>query len=122
MSSPPVQEGNRNCPSYAHSGHRLSRRFAQLVASASSSPDSEVGRVGWAIMHTAAARYPDKPTKEQQENMQKFLYSFVKVFPCGYCSDTSRDYMEGHPPRVGSHHELSDYACEMHNEVNQRLE
>jgi FAD-linked sulfhydryl oxidase len=90
-----------------HSGCPLNRR--------------EVGRAAWAFLHTVAAYYPQQPTREEQQNMEQFMLSMARVYPCGYCADTTRDEMIRNPPRVGSQGELAEWLCEIHNEVNDRL-
>jgi len=82
---------------------------------------SELGRGSWAFLHTMAAFYPDTPSREQQEEMRQFLYTYVKLYPCNYCSDRSLEEMDSNPPRVSSRHQLTRWMCALHNEVNHRM-
>lgn len=92
---------------YMHTGCPLNRR--------------EVGRATWAFLHTMAAYYPASPTKQQQENMKKFMQTLGRVYPCGYCADTTSDEIIRNPPRTVSRAEFTQWMCELHNEVNDRL-
>ena len=71
---------------YQHSGCPLNRK--------------EVGRATWAFLHTMAAYYPVAPSSKQQEEMRTFMHTLGRVYPCGYCADTTSDEMIRNPPRV----------------------
>ena len=92
---------------YMHSGCPLNRR--------------ELGRATWGMLHTMAAFYPANPTREQQDEMREFMRLMMKLYPCGYCADTTTQEMSFNPPRTGSRAELSQWLCEIHNEVNDRM-
>lgn len=84
---------------------------------------AEVGRAGWAYLHTVAAYYPDSPTKKQQAEMAQLINIFMKLYPCGYCADRSMEQLEREPIEqyVHSQKALSGWMCRAHNEVNERL-
>ncbi|EPZ34491.1 augmenter of liver regeneration [Rozella allomycis CSF55] len=85
-------------------------------------PDSkELGAHTWTYLHTMAAYYPEKPTSQQEKDMQILLEKFSKFYPCGYCADHMQQYLKQDPPRTKSRTDLSMWMCEMHNEVNDRL-
>lgn len=46
----------------------------------------ELGRSSWALLHTMAAYYPDKPSKTQEKEMSAFLKIFAKYYPCEHCA------------------------------------
>jgi len=92
---------------YMHSDCGLNRR--------------ELGRVSWAYLHTLANYYPESPSREQQEEMVQLLWLFIKYYPCGYCSDMSIQEMYRNPPRVSNRKALSEWMCQIHNEVNERM-
>ncbi|GAB5372314.1 hypothetical protein AAMO2058_001654600 [Amorphochlora amoebiformis] len=92
---------------YMHSGCPLNRK--------------ELGRSTWALLHTMAAYYPDNPTKQQKQDMEQFMRLAAKLYPCGYCADTTSQEISFNPPRVESREDLSLWLCEIHNEVNDRL-
>lgn len=92
---------------YMHSGCPLNRR--------------ELGRSTWAFLHTMAAYYPEKPSQQEQEDMFAFLVTMGRVYPCGYCADTTTQEITRHPPEVGSRDDLTQWMCQLHNEVNDRI-
>jgi FAD-linked sulfhydryl oxidase len=78
-------------------------------------------RASWAYLHTLAAFYPEVPDEVHAERMRQFMLSYGRFYPCGYCADTTSEEMVRNPPRVASRAELSQWVCELHNEVNDRL-
>lgn len=85
-------------------------------------PDAmELGRSTWTFLHTMSVYFPDKPTPEQQTEMQTFLTLFSKYYPCGYCASHLRKEMVKDPPQTESRGALARWLCRMHNEVNERL-
>jgi FAD-linked sulfhydryl oxidase len=84
-------------------------------------PDSaELGRSTWTFLHTMAAYYPDSPTLAERAGMRSFLNHFAKFYPCGYCAGHLREYSMKHPPNVDNSWELSQWMCQVHNDVNER--
>jgi FAD-linked sulfhydryl oxidase len=68
-----------------------------------------------------AAYFPPEASDNQQNEMKTFLSSFSKFYPCHYCADHLQEYISEHPPVVRNNQELSQWMCEMHNDVNERL-
>ena len=83
-------------------------------------PD-ELGRAGWTILHTAAAVYPNHPTKEQQEGFRKFIEGWAWSYACSHCAYHMRQSLIRHPPVVTNKREASTYICTLHNKVNALL-
>jgi FAD-linked sulfhydryl oxidase len=81
----------------------------------------ELGRASWAYLHTLAAYYPDKPSEAQQKQMSDYLWQYARLYPCGYCADRTVEELTRKPPAVDSQRSLSQWMCETHNEVNDRL-
>lgn len=81
----------------------------------------ELGRNTWSFLHTMAAYYPEKPTRDQQKDMQQFIKLFSKFYPCDICSEDMRNKLVKIPPKVKNQHELSLWFCQLHNEVNKTL-
>eukprot|EP00049_Salpingoeca_infusionum_P009713 m.165018 g.165018 ORF g.165018 m.165018 type:complete len:190 (-) comp14416_c0_seq2:1112-1681(-) len=92
---------------YMHTGCPLNRR--------------ELGRASWAFLHTMAAYYPERATEKEQEQMLEFMKLYIIKYPCGYCGDTSWQDMMRNPPRLEGRQQFSQWMCEMHNDVNERL-
>ncbi|CAG8685554.1 11068_t:CDS:2, partial [Acaulospora colombiana] len=85
-------------------------------------PDSEqLGRSTWTFLHTAAAYYPEKPTPQHRRSMLSLLTSLPILYPCSYCAEHLGGEMEKNPPDVSSREKLSQWLCNVHNEVNERL-
>lgn len=95
------------CYAYSHSGCPLTR--------------NEVGRSAWGYLHTIAAWYPQEPPSHIQDRMKTFMTMMAYTYPCGYCADETVKEIKHNPPRVSSQYELSQWLCEIHNEVNERL-
>lgn len=68
-----------------------------------------------------AAYYPEKPSASKREETRQFLHLISRLYPCGYCADRTADEMEVNPPRLNSQKEFSEWMCEIHNEVNYRM-
>ena len=81
----------------------------------------ELGRATWGFLHTMGAYYPERASIRQQEDMKAFLRTFSQFYPCGSCADHLRNYMKTNPPRLADRHDLEQWLCEAHNEVNEML-
>jgi len=42
---------------------------------------AELGRATWKYFHTVMARYPKKPSEEEQEALRSFVYLFARLYP-----------------------------------------
>ncbi|RNF15099.1 putative 2Fe-2S iron-sulfur cluster binding domain containing protein [Trypanosoma conorhini] len=81
----------------------------------------ELGHAGWAVLHTAAAVYPYKPSALQQEAFGAFLHSWSHVYACSHCGYHMRRYLKRNPPVVTDKLALNRYLCEFHNTVNRSV-
>lgn len=81
----------------------------------------ELGNKTWGLLHTMAAKYPNKPTKAEQQDMTTFFQVFSNFYPCDGCTiDLQKEIMIC-PPKVGSQAELSLWLCNLHNKVNKKV-
>lgn len=82
-----------------------------------------LGRHTWTFLHTAAAYYPEKPSQAHQSSMLGLLKSLPTLYPCGHCADALKTEMKSHPPEpaIQNRGTLSQWMCDIHNEVNGRL-
>lgn len=82
---------------------------------------AQLGNAGWRLLHTILARYPDKPTTQEQATLKQYIHLFAKVYPCGDCARHFQKLLELHPPQVSSRKTAALWGCHVHNLVNQRL-
>ncbi|KAF8074902.1 ERV/ALR sulfhydryl oxidase domain-containing protein [Lyophyllum atratum] len=85
-------------------------------------PDVEqLGRATWTFLHTTAAYYPERPTLAHRSHMLMLLRSLPVLYPCTNCAEDFGEDMKVHPPDVSSRVGLSQWLCQRHNEVNEKL-
>ena len=89
---------------------RKSREYSEIL-----------GRASWTFLHTMSVNYPDEPTAQQKADMLQLISLFGHFYPCKVCSEHFSEELVALPPRVGSRWELSQWLCELHNSVNERL-
>lgn len=82
---------------------------------------AELGRASWKLFHTIMAQYPETPTKQEQSTLKNYIYLFSQVYPCGECAEHFQKLLAKHPPQVSSRNTASQWACYVHNQVNERL-
>jgi FAD-linked sulfhydryl oxidase len=86
-------------------------------------PDVEqLGRHTWTFLHTTAAYYPDQPSEQHKKNASALFNSLPSLYPCSFCADElGKEMQRVGPPDVSSRSTLSNWLCNIHNEVNERL-
>jgi FAD-linked sulfhydryl oxidase len=79
-----------------------------------------MGRGSWELIHRLAAKFPKQPTPEQTEDASQFFSILSRLYPCEDCAQHFRGLLKVNPVRASSNSELSVWACEAHNAVNER--
>ncbi|XP_020551262.1 FAD-linked sulfhydryl oxidase ERV1 [Sesamum indicum] len=97
---------------------------AEILQKANSSGPTtkeELGRATWTFLHTLAAQYPDKPTRQQRKDVKELMAILSRMYPCKECADHFKEVIRANPVQAGSHHEFSQWLCHVHNVVNRSL-
>ncbi|XP_042009512.1 FAD-linked sulfhydryl oxidase ERV1-like isoform X2 [Salvia splendens] len=81
----------------------------------------ELGRATWTFLHTLAAQYPDKPTRQQKKDVKELMEILSRMYPCKECADHFKEVIRANPVMAGSHDEFSQWLCYAHNVVNRSL-
>ncbi|KAI9492820.1 FAD-linked sulfhydryl oxidase-like protein ERV2 [Zychaea mexicana] len=82
---------------------------------------AEVGRSTWKLLHTMAAQYPENPTTEERQALHQFFLLLSRLYPCGECAAHFQLLLQKYPPQTSSRIAASQWACAIHNKVNERL-
>ncbi|KAF5731848.1 putative FAD-linked sulfhydryl oxidase [Tripterygium wilfordii] len=81
----------------------------------------ELGRATWTFLHTLAAQYPEKPTRQQKKDVKELMAILTRMYPCKECADHFKEVLRANPVQAGSHAEFSRWLCHAHNVVNRSL-
>ncbi|ENN75156.1 hypothetical protein D910_02402 [Dendroctonus ponderosae] len=81
----------------------------------------ELGNKSWGLLHSMAAKYPEKPSQVQKCDMKTFFNVFAKFYPCQHCAEDLREEIKIDPPKVESQEQLSQWLCRLHNKVNVKV-
>jgi len=111
-------------------------------------PDTaEIGRAAWAVLHSVAAYYPERPTREDREALRGLAHGLARLYPCAECRQhLPSDLAAASPPMrrpgqgggegadgdsgaddadgdaASSRAAAERWACKLHNSVNARLD
>lgn len=84
--------------------------------------DVEVlGKSSWTLLHLIAATYPENPTSKDQADMKSFVTLFGKFYPCWFCAEDFRAYVDKNEPNTETRESFGKWLCFAHNEVNEKL-
>lgn len=85
-------------------------------------PDrQQLGASSWALLHSVAAYYPDRPSPQTRADAALFLSTFSRLYPCQDCAEDLRADLKESPPRLANSKEFSLWLCQLHNKVNVKL-
>lgn len=85
-------------------------------------PDSgRLGRGTWNLLHSVAAWYPDRPSEDDRTAARNLVAALARFYPCTYCAEDFRSNVNDNPVKTASREELSQWLCEQHNVVNEKL-
>mmetsp|Transcript_54941 Transcript_54941/g.174670 ORF Transcript_54941/g.174670 Transcript_54941/m.174670 type:complete len:249 (-) Transcript_54941:1221-1967(-) len=93
-----------------------------LLDSLSSTGKEDLGRSTWHMLHTLAAQLPEHPSAQQQQDVNSLVKLLTRVYPCAECAKHFAETVSRHPPPVHSQKAFAQWLCQIHNEVNARLE
>ena len=80
------------------------------------------GRSWWTVIHNLAAEYPDFPNPTEKIKAKRTFNYLIDKFVCKDCVNHAKDYIKQNgEPDFSSRTTLSNYFCNMHNAVNERL-
>ncbi|PXF43184.1 FAD-linked sulfhydryl oxidase ERV1 [Gracilariopsis chorda] len=80
-----------------------------------------LGRSTWTFLHTLAAAYPLRPSKEEQHRVQRFMKDFAQIYPCAPCAESFQEIIKQDPPDGRSGPAFAQWMCRVHNEVNKEI-
>ncbi|KAJ4716167.1 Sulfhydryl oxidase [Melia azedarach] len=128
-SSPPSADGKSPLSlSPAHKNQSNASSSAtnsthQIFLKGTSGPvtKEELGRATWTFLHTLAAQYPEKPTRQQKKDVKELMAILSRMYPCKECADHFKEVLRANPVQPGSHDEFSQWLCHVHNVVNRSL-
>lgn len=81
----------------------------------------ELGRATWTLLHTLAAQFPDRPTKQQQKDVKELMAILSRIYPCKECADHFKEVLKANPVQGSSGYEVAQWMCRVHNIVNRSL-
>ncbi|KAL1534519.1 Flavin-linked sulfhydryl oxidase of the mitochondrial IMS [Salvia divinorum] len=100
---------------------RKPAEFLNKGKSSGPTTKEELGRATWTFLHTLAAQYPDKPTRQQKKDVKELMEILSRMYPCKECADHFKEVIRANPVVAGSHDEFSQWLCYAHNVVNRSL-
>ncbi|XP_019157633.1 PREDICTED: FAD-linked sulfhydryl oxidase ERV1-like [Ipomoea nil] len=81
----------------------------------------QLGRATWIFLHSLAAQYPEKPTRQQKKDVKELMGILSRMYPCKDCADHFKEVLRANPVQAGSQAEFSQWLCHVHNVVNRSL-
>jgi len=82
------------------------------------------GPLGWVFLHSVTFGYPIEPTFAQKEHYRTFFTNIGNIFPCKYCRDSYKDFIQEIPLDnyvLDTRDNLVEWLWKIHNRVNKKL-
>lgn len=80
----------RRAPSHGQITHTsaagIHLHSKQQQQQAKSVTKEELGRATWVFLHTLAAQFPERPSRQQQRDARQLMDSFTRIYPCADCA------------------------------------
>ena len=73
----------------------------------------------WALLHSVAAIYSNRPNKTERESLKDFFDGLMYFYPSK--SELMKEILKEHPLEYSNREELIYYMCEIHNILNRKL-
>jgi hypothetical protein len=62
------------------------RRAERHAAAPQHVTREELGRATWVFLHTLAAQFPERPTRQQQRDARSLMDVLTRIYPCADCA------------------------------------
>lgn len=82
------------------------------------------GPYGWTLTHGVASRYPNNPTKNDEQLYRDFYMNLRYILPCKYCRISFTAYLKKRPlthAAMKNNITLGKHHYDVHNLVNDKL-
>jgi FAD-linked sulfhydryl oxidase len=80
---------------------------------------SSLGKHTWAVLHSIAASYSNKPNNTDKEYYKKFFNGLIHNYPSK--NNIIKNIVKENPLKNSNREEFVYYICEIHNIMNKKL-
>jgi cytochrome b involved in lipid metabolism len=83
-----------------------------------------MGRHGWFVLHSFAAKFPDYPREADRKALMGMISAFGHLYPCKLCRKHLQQQLrdpELGPMAMNTRTELTVWICKLHNIVNKDI-
>lgn len=82
QASTPLAAAPAPAPPAAASGSRSNKQPSAVQPVSK----EELGRSTWVFLHTLAAQFPERPTRQQQRDARTLVDCLTRIYPCADCA------------------------------------
>ena len=81
---------------------------------------SQWGPHAWFFLHSVTFYYPDTPTLQDKENINRFFNTVGDILPCEHCKKHYKSHLKKYPIESSnnSKYDVTNWLIHVHNEVN----